>query len=149
MKNIGLVPLRNFGEVSEGVYRSAQPEYSYEYNWIKDHLGVDTIINLRSESRHDDKMKDYFGFNVVNINVNDHNPPTLEQAKQFMELIKNNKGKILFHCEHGHGRTSTFCILARIAMGWTLKAAMAEEENKFHYQFKHEHQKEFLEKHFK
>lgn len=150
MKNLGLVPLKNFGIVDpvNGIYRSAQPEYFYEYDYIKEFLGVDTIINLRAESRHDNKFTG-LGFEVINIDVKDHYPPTIKQARDFIKLVKSKKGKILFHCEHGHGRTSTFCILARIAMGWGLKAAIAEEENKFHYRFRHAHQLEFLEKYFK
>jgi protein tyrosine/serine phosphatase len=71
------------------------------------------------------------------------------QAKSFIKLIRGNAGKnILFHCEHGHGRTSTFCVLARIADGWSLEAALKEEKNKFHYEFQHHAQEAFLRKHF-
>lgn len=37
MRNLGLIPLRNFGIVDErlGLYRSAQPMYNYEYPWMR------------------------------------------------------------------------------------------------------------------
>lgn len=148
MKNLGLIPLRNFAVVDgdKNIYRSAQPMYEYEYEWMKKNLGIDTIVNLRAESRHDNHVGR--GLKVINFDVEDHNPPTLEQADKFMKLVNDNGGKLLFHCEHGHGRTSTFCILARLALGWTLEKAFAEEEHKFHYQFNHKFQREFLQKHF-
>ena len=55
MSNLGLIPVRNFGILDEvkGLYRSAQPMYGYEYEWLKNVLNVKTIVNLRSESNHD------------------------------------------------------------------------------------------------
>jgi protein-tyrosine phosphatase len=152
-KNLGLVPLRNFAVVDEndGIYRSAQPMYGYEYNWLKEMLELDVIINLRSESRHDEKLAGLYGIKVINIDVPDHHEPSVHQADHFIELIKkftSHGKKVLFHCEHGHGRTSTFCVLARIAQGWNLIDALKEEEQIFHYNFKHPAQKEFLKKYF-
>jgi protein-tyrosine phosphatase len=144
--NLGLVPLRNFADLGEGLFRSAQPMYGYEYRWLRNVAGVDMIINLRAESDHDLKMASDHGMEVYTIPVIDHHEPTKSQAKIFMQLVKaaiQSGKKILFHCEHGHGRTSTFCVLARLAQGWTLDEALKEEEN-FHYEFKHHAQIEFL-----
>lgn len=120
--------------------------------WLKEVVGIDHIINLRSESEHDEKMCQYIaGMTTSKIDVKDHQEPTLEQANNFIAYIKDaiDKNKrVLFHCKHGHGRTSTFCILARLAMGWTLDKAIKEEEEKFHYHFKHPAQIEFLKKTF-
>lgn len=151
---MGLFLLRNFAVIDEnkGLYRSAQPEYSYEYKWLKDTAQIDKIINLRKESNHDQFFAPTFGIQVSDYKVPDHEVPTLEQAKNFIDEIKasvKNNQKVLIHCEHGHGRTSTFCVLARIATGWDLKEAITEEENKFHYSFQHEVQKEFLLNNFK
>lgn len=148
MKKIGLSPLRNFGVVDadRNIYRSAQPMYGYEYDWIRNRLGVDTIVNLRAESRHDSAMSK--GFDVVNIDVKDHHPPTLDQAREFIDLISNGKN-ILFHCEHGHGRTSTFCVLAGVALGMDIDAALEREENEYCCHFKHPEQLDWLKKNFK
>lgn len=151
MKNIGLVPLINFGVIDseKEIFRCAQPQYLYQYRWIKNVLGVDTIINLRSECRHDDYMNKLhdLGFNVINVDVKDHQCPTMLQAQLFMSLVK--AGKCIIHCAHGHGRTSTFSVLARIATGWTLDKAMKEEKQKFHYEFRHHIQSDWLYKNFK
>lgn len=145
---LGLIPLRNFAMIDneKNIYRSAQPMYHYEYEWLKNKLGVGTIVNIRSESKHDDNMN-VEGFNVIDFNVPDHCVPSLKDAHRFMGLIRNGKN-ILFHCEHGHGRTSTFCVLARLAMGWTLDEALTEETIGFGYNFRHPEQLEFLKTNF-
>ena len=151
MKTIGLVPLRNFATVDahKKIYRSAQPLYGYEYDWMKKVLGIKTIVNLRSESNHDDNVAVAHGIKVIDFRVPDHNIPTHEQVKDFMHLIKKEEDfPLLFHCEHGHGRTSTFCVLVRMAMGWTLSEALREEEEVFHYEFHHKAQKDFLKEYF-
>jgi protein-tyrosine phosphatase len=151
--SLGLIPIQNFAVVDDslGLSRSAQPHYNYEYQWLKDVAKIDLIINLRSESRHDDYFAPKHGMEVVNVDVADHCEPTIEQAQNFMEIIRNcvaeNK-RVLFHCEHGHGRTSTFCVLARIALGWTLQEALEEEANVYHYHFRHHAQVEFLQNNF-
>ena len=139
-----LVPIRNFAVVEEGkLYRSAQPMYDYEYKWLAN-KGIKTLVNLREELQHDQKFADEFGFKVIQVDIKDHFPPTVEQAQSFIELVKSSSEPILFHCEPGHGRTSTFCVLARVAQGWTLEDALKEEQDKFGYVFKHQNQLDFL-----
>jgi protein-tyrosine phosphatase len=148
---LGLIPLRNFGIVNKEsqVYRSAQPIYSYEYEWLRKMLNIDCIINLRAESRHDNNLAPKHGIEVVNIDVEDHKAPTKEQADLFIKILHDKLDKresVLIHCEHGHGRTSTFSVLAAIIMGQTLDQAIAQENNDFHYQFRHPQQIDFLNK---
>lgn len=143
MKNLGLIPLRNFGKVVDGVYRSAQPLYGYEYEWIRDTLGVKHIVNLRSESSHDDDFSK-FGLGVLHINIADHHCPTMEQVHEFIEFIKKIESPVLIHCAHGRGRTSIFSVLTKIAKGWPLHKALLDEHTRFHHVWKHPHQLEFL-----
>lgn len=149
-KSIGLVPLRNFAVIDskKKIYRSAQPIYGYEYRWLKDVLGIGKLFNLRSEASIDEKMAVSLGIGVENIQIPDHQPPTVQQAIRFMNEIRQAKVPTLIHCEHGHGRTSTFTVLTRVALGWHVIDAIKEEEKKFHYQFKHNAQKQFLLKNF-
>lgn len=144
MKNLGLIPLTNFGIVIPKLYRSAQPLFGYQYNWVKEVLGVDTIVNLRSEKNVDQKFCDKLGINSVTFAVKDHFPPTEQMAIDFIEFVKNHKGKMLIHCEHGHGRTSTFSVLSKVAHGFDIEKAIEDERERFHYQFKHKSQEDFL-----
>jgi protein-tyrosine phosphatase len=154
INELGLIPIRNFGVVSEenNIYRSAQPLYGYEYAWLSNMLGLKHIINLRIESKHDNMLSSNYGITVHDFDVIDHFPPSVEIADNFTSLIKElveKKEPLLFHCEHGHGRTSTFCVLTQVTLGMTLEEAVDEEEKKFHYQFKHHGQYDFLEQYFK
>ncbi len=153
ISEFGLIPLHNFGVVSKkhNIYRCAQPLNSREYIWLKEMLNIRTIVNLRAESHHDDMWAPKYDIQVYDIPVKDHDVPTKEQADQFISFIrlgamKEVKGQspVLIHCEHGHGRTSTFCVLAKLALGSTLKKALDEESKKFHYAFNHYVQTQFL-----
>lgn len=151
MKNFGLVPIRNFGvlDYESGIFRSAQPQYAYEYKWLKDVLGIKTIVNLRGELKHDDRFSEGLGIKVINIDIPDHHPPTVEQAEEFIKLVQSGLPfPMLFHCEHGHGRTSTFSVLTKLALGWTLKDALHHEKEEFKYHFRHPKQKHFLKKNY-
>lgn len=159
ISELGLVPLHNFGVVSQKhkIFRCGQPLDSRQYIWIKEVLGVQTIVNLRAESQHDHKWAEKYDMKVYDIPVLDHTPPTFSQADEFVQFIRNNVlmepqngiHQVLLHCEHGHGRTSTFCVLARLALGDTLKTALSEEAKKFHYAFNHYVQTQFLEDYYK
>jgi protein tyrosine/serine phosphatase len=143
---VGLVPIRNFAIVDEqrGLYRSAQPIYNYEYKWLKN-LGIKTIVNLRAESDLDNRRATSLGIEVVNIRVRDHFIPTIEQVQVFIDTLKDEtKYPLIFHCQHGHGRTSTFCMLARMVMGWNHEEALKEENETYQYNFKYQPQIDFL-----
>lgn len=155
IKTLGLVPLHNFGVVSHKyeIYRCAQPMYSREYVWCAEVLKVATIVNLRKESNRDDTYAKQYGMEVYDVPVPDHSAPTKEQADEFVTFVRNTAASkplkpILIHCEHGHGRTSTFCVLAKLALGSTLKKALREETKKFHYAFSHFIQERFLEEYY-
>ena len=145
MKNTGLVPLINYGEVQRGLYRCAQPIHAYQYEWLKEALGVRLIINLRAENQTtDNKYGEIYEIKTVGFKVPDHQPPTSSQATEFMKLVKGTIDPMLIHCEHGHGRTSTFCVLAKVALGWSFDEAMEDEKRRWHYKFKYPAQELFL-----
>jgi protein tyrosine/serine phosphatase len=147
LNNIGLVPLSNFGIVRADLYRSAQPLYYYQYSWMAMVLGIQQIISLRSESRHDQIMTAESDINVVNIDVHDHMHPTEYQVDQFIMAL-NKKVPTLFHCAHGHGRTSTFSVISKVYDGMTFEQALADEHDRFHYQFRHRAQIDFLKRYY-
>jgi protein tyrosine/serine phosphatase len=143
IRTLGLIPIRNFGIIHDGLYRSAQPMYGYEYEWLKNMLGLKYIISLREESRHDSNVASEHGLRVFNIDVVDHFPPTLAQVNHFKQILSAGV-PTLFHCEHGHGRTSTFSVISKMLNGMSLDDALNHEKEVFHYQFKHKVQEEFL-----
>lgn len=145
MNNLGLIPLINFAKVGELTFRSAQPQYAYQYEWIKNKLEVEILVNLRSESDTDTRVGIEHGFEVFNVRVPDHHAPTVEQYNEFQDFYKANKHKkMLIHCAHGQGRTTTFCVIVRLLQGWTLEEALSEQTNEYAYKFKHQKQLDFL-----
>lgn len=153
--SLGLIPLKNFGVVSKKymIYRCAQPMFERDYTWAAEMLSINTIVNLRKESNRDDTYAAKVGMKVYTIPVPDHDPPTTEQADEFVDFVRRTAAykpvkPILIHCEHGHGRTSTFCVLAKLALGMTLKQALREESKKFHFAFSHFTQERFLEEYY-
>lgn len=141
--SLGLIPIRNFGILQDRLYRSAQPMYGYEYAWLKNMLGLKHIISLRSECFHDEYLAPMHDIKVTSITVKDHFPPENDHIKQFLDVIKKNE-PTLFHCEHGHGRTSTFSVIAKMRNGMSVEEAIQHEKDFFHYEFKHKAQEEFL-----
>jgi protein tyrosine/serine phosphatase len=138
-----LVPLRNFAELRPGtLFRSAQPLYPYEYAFLAQKLGVRALVNLRAEANLDAAHRERF--TLLDVPVRDDEAPTDAQAAAFLAFLADPKtGPTLFHCEHGHGRTSTFAVLARLAEGWPLERALAEEAA-LGYTFHHPAQTDFL-----
>ena len=148
--DLGLIPLRNFGIIdqSKGMYRSAQPEYEFDYTWLKEKLGVDLVFNLRKEADADRSMCKQCGIEVTDILVPDHEAPSVEQADTFIDFVKAVNKPLLIHCEHGHGRTSTFSVLLKLGIGFTLDDAVKDEEVRFQYVFKYPVQADFLKSYY-
>jgi protein-tyrosine phosphatase len=147
-KNLGLVPIKNFSWIYGNIWRSAQPRTKFEYKWLEEVVGIDFIINLRAEKEEDWR----FTNTILNIPVKDHHPPTVKQATDFIKTVRilsGHKRKILIHCLHGHGRTSDFSVLSKLANWWTLEDAIEDEKKRFHINFNHKMQEEFLRKNFK
>ena len=145
-RNLGLIPLINFGIIikDKPIYRCAQPHAMYQYEWLKEVLGIKHIFNLRSEASIDSKFAKILDFNVTNILIPDHKAPSFKQAAKFMNTLKTIDEPVLIHCEHGHGRTSTFSVLTKILNSFTMEEAIKDEEERFHYKFKHQIQYDFL-----
>lgn len=89
--------------------------------------GVDTIVNFCAE-RDQDALVKLYGMFPVNIGVIDSTPPTIEQAKTFIDVVQKS-ALTVGHCEAGWTRTGCFCAAVRIALdGWTPEAALKEAE---------------------
>jgi protein-tyrosine phosphatase len=138
-----LVPIINFAKVRGGLYRGAQPQYRWQYEWIIKNCKVQNFVTLR---RKDDDSRYAIpdGCRVLDIQVEDDHAPTFEQADAFLSFIALHAHEgVFFHCEHGHGRTSLFAVLVRLSEGWTLDDALAEQKA-LGYEFTHPAQLQFL-----
>ncbi|MFN2528963.1 MAG: protein-tyrosine phosphatase family protein [Candidatus Baltobacteraceae bacterium] len=125
--------LQNFGWVCDWLARGADPNPA-GFRWLAQAAQIKTIVNLRAEDNSEAALAPSLGFIPVQIPVVDNAPPSQEQAMQFLQLCaEDSTHPIFLHCQSGHGRTSTFCCLVRLAQGWKLDDAI--DESVQHYGF--------------
>lgn len=124
----------NFGWVSSWLARGADPNPA-GFRWATQTAGIRTIVNLRAEDNTEADLAPALDFRPIQIPVIDNAPPTQEQALQFLALCADEANYPVFvHCQSGHGRTSTFCILVRLAQGWRLDDAIEESVRRHGFQ---------------
>ncbi len=120
----------NAGKVSDSLFRGAQPDPS-NLNELKK-LGVATIVDLRSESRHTRDLEqlhaESLGIHFISIPVDGFSPPTSEQLAEFFTVLRQAPvQKVFVHCRYGEDRTGVFVAAYRIAFDrWTSDQALTE-----------------------
>lgn len=136
---------------------------AYEITWITSHLavghapmsftdldrikeaGIDAIINLCGEYCDLHEIEKQSGFEVYYLPIPDECAPnleTMEQALSWLDEAIHLDKKILIHCRHGLGRSSTFASAYLLRQGFDLKAtekkikhSLATEPNYDQWQF--------------
>lgn len=122
--------VQNFGWLESWLGRGGEPNPT-GFRWLVEH-GVVTIVNLRAEDNTEAVLGRHFKIKHLQIPVADNRAPTDAQAMQFLGLCATAERRPLyFHCQSGHGRTSTFCILFRLAQGMKLTDAIREETRRY------------------
>ena len=116
--------LPNFHQVSDTLYRSAQP--SAEGMQAAKEMGISTVVNLRSFYSDRDEIGDT-GLAYEHIYMKAWNPEDKEIVR-FLQIITDPKRQpVLVHCQHGADRTGTVCAIYRIFIqGWSKEDAIAE-----------------------
>lgn len=112
-----------------------------------DRAGVTFIVNLREHDETGDVYRSTRRAKPVHIPVKNDCAPTDEQALRWLDFCAQRApdDKLYVHCHAGHGRTSTFCILVRLAQGYPLERSVIEERRRgFDPEGKHRRQYEFL-----
>lgn len=116
----------NFGYLESWLARGGEPTPT-GFRRLKER-GFATVVNLRAEDDTERILVEALGMRPVAIPVADNTAPDDAQALQWLELCADAGARPLFvHCESGHGRTATFCILFRLAQGRKLARSVKEE----------------------
>jgi len=129
--------LRHYGVVAEGaLYRCGQPTPE-ELKGLIERLGLKTVVSFRGTRSSDDpdgweqaerNVCQAHGVEFVTIPCNHKNPPSAEQAGQFLRLCRDGQRRpVLVHCRLGQQRTLLFCALYRVHVDG-LAPDVAEEE---------------------
>ena len=116
--------LPNFHQVSETLYRGAQPT-AEGFRQLKA-LGIKTVVNLRSFHSDREEMgtvalrREHIYFKAWHAED--------EEVVRFLKIVTDtNQTPVFVHCQHGADRTGTMCAIYRVAVqGWTKDAAIKE-----------------------
>src|SRR5208337_128831 len=110
--------------VSGSVFRCAQPKQLGDWEFIRDSLGVDTVVKLNTEDEASDKGARALGLTVYDFAIPLDNgniisdigaifqKPDMLKCEQAMEVMA--AGNCLVHCTHGEDRTGFECGLYRV-----------------------------------
>lgn len=126
-KPIELPGLPNLHEVSDDLYRGAQPTAEGVRQLKK--LGVKTIVNLRLF--HSDRNKiTGTGFGYQHIPIAAWHPEDAEVVR-FLKIVTDpNCAPVFVHCQRGAHRTGLMCAVYRVAIqGWSKADAIDEMTN--------------------
>jgi tyrosine-protein phosphatase SIW14 len=129
--------LSNFGQVSNTLFRGAQPStdgYTPLHN-----MGVSIIVNFRDEASEiatEKRQVESAGMKYVGIPWNGHNQPSNSQVAQFLELVRANPdARIFVHCKAGADRTGVMVAAYRIALEHKAVADAVAEMHRYHYKW--------------
>ena len=113
----------NFYQVSETLYRGAQPTAGGLRELQK--LGVKTVINLRSLHSDNDLLPEGMGY--VSIPMKAWHIEDEDMAQIVRLLQDTDRLPAFIHCQHGSDRTGVACAVYRMAVeGWTREEAISE-----------------------
>jgi len=114
----------NLHEVSDALYRSAQPTTGGMVQLKK--KGIRTVINLRSFHSDRDEIGDT-GLAYEHIYMKAWHPEYKEVVR-FLQIVTDKRRQpVLVHCMHGADRTGFMCAVYRVAVqGWTKEEAAKE-----------------------
>lgn len=125
----------NFGHVTDGLYRGAQPSLT-GFSTLQ-HLGVGIVVNFRNDVQETSVEKrevEALGMKYVGIPWSGRDNPSDAQVVQFLDLVRNNPNtKIFVHCQRGADRTGTMVAAYRIAVQHEAVADAVHEMRSFHY----------------
>ena len=123
----------NFHKVDEGVYRSAQLT-PWRLKKIIKKYGIKTIINLRGNNKNyiykkEKEICEEMGVEYYTVALLSRSPERIrkEELEKLVDILKNAKKPLLFHCKAGADRTGFVAVLWHILNGRDKKWAINKE----------------------
>ena len=115
----------DYSNITENILISGQYDENDIFTIQK--LGINCVIDMRSESLFDKSLFESIGIKYFNIPVDNYFAPELEQIDIAIEYIKSHistDNNILIHCKEGVGRSSLIIIAYLITTGLDLFESM-------------------------
>jgi protein tyrosine/serine phosphatase len=130
-KTVSDTELPRFEQVSERLYRGAQPRAGGLRSLRE--LGIDTIVNLRGTgdiTRAEEAEARALGLNYFNVPLPNWGRPQDNRVRRILLIIAApQNGHVFVHCRDGVDRTGTIVALHRVAHErWSTSDALAEAE---------------------
>ncbi len=125
------IPIPNFHQVNEYVYRGGQPPAESWQSLAK--MGVKTVIDLRREDEHstteEAKAVEAAGMKYVNVPMKGVVAPTNAQIAKVLAVL-NSQEPVFVHCKKGADRTGTVIACYRISHDrWQREQALKEAKS--------------------
>jgi protein tyrosine/serine phosphatase len=121
------VPIDNFGQVNDHIYRGSQPE-DENYRQLAT-FGIKTIVDLRGDNERESKaLAEEAGMRYINLPLADKQYPQADAAEKFLEIVKDEANwPVYVHCAGGRHRTGSMIAVYRMSVdGWDLDRAYQE-----------------------
>ena len=115
----------DYSNITENILISG--EYDENDIFTIQKLGINCVIDMRSESLFDKSLFESIGIKYFNIPVDNYFAPELEQIDTAIEYIKSHittDNNILIHCKEGVGRSSLIIIAYLVTTGLDLFESM-------------------------
>jgi len=131
--------IKNFQQVSLGVYRGAQPDTA-GMRALKE-LGVKTVVSLRVPSQVIDweaEQAEQLGLEFISIPIDNYDTPSNREVHRVLSIMRDPAHQPVFvHCRQGQLRTGALVAAYRVLEeGWTTDDAYAEARR---YGFDHQY----------
>ena len=135
--------IENFHQISDQVYRGAQPTAEGFDTLHK--LGIKVVIDLREHDAraiNEERLVTAAGMRYVNVPMTGMTPPTASEIKQILGILEDaSAGPAFVHCKRGADRTGAVIAAYRVDHDkWdnarALSEAMADKMSSFQFQRK-------------
>lgn len=125
------VPIPNFHQVNEHVFRGGQPSDQAWPDLAK--IGVKLVIDLRREDEHSSAAEAHCvqssGMKYVNVPMKGVVAPGADQVNRILSLLKSQDA-VFIHCKRGADRTGAIIACYRIEHDhWDRKRALSEAKS--------------------
>ncbi len=123
-KPIALAGVPNLHQVSDGIYRSAQPAAEGFHNLAS--IGVQRVLSLR-QGKGDERLLGDLPLTLLQVEMTAWFIRDQDVIAALRLLQDAQQAPILVHCRHGADRTGVVCAAYRIVcQNWTTEEAIAE-----------------------